>query len=485
MDANNYFNNLRGQAKPQDRRNDFGGKIGGPVQIPHLYRGTDGILLFQLRRNAASFAGLLQYPQSPIPPFRSGNFSASPTIVTNPSSGAPFPGNQLPASLLDPAGQKILNLLPQPNSPGTYDAVNHFSVNDYVLAHSVSSPSDDYTVRIDHSFSYSTRLFGHVNWYSAVSPAGTIIPGPVDPGTGANDKNGYNAVLGLTQNFTPNMLGEFRAGFLRFSQNRGPSEPGFRCQKYFGNPESAGSDAPSISLPGWTSLGMNSNTWAVLVDNIYQLSGNGDVGEGAHVVKWGAQARRSQFNGFNPSGNFAGTFAFDGEMTAPNRATNNPINVLADFLLGKVKTASYLIPQPLNGRQDYNIGILYPGRLENPEELTFNLGLRDDYESSPVSTNGMYSRVDAVTGKTAGGRPERASEPRLPSSPEKLRSARRVGIFDRFENRGSYWIWTLSPARYSRIWAELYLTRDSPLRKHSGAWESVCHRRFRCRKECR
>ena len=41
LNANDYFRNLRGQRRPVDRYNQFGGKLGGPVLIPKLYDGRD------------------------------------------------------------------------------------------------------------------------------------------------------------------------------------------------------------------------------------------------------------------------------------------------------------------------------------------------------------------------------------------------------------------------------------------------------------
>lgn len=46
LDANNYFNNLNGLARPQFKRNQFGVAAGGPVYIPHLYKQRDKTFIF-------------------------------------------------------------------------------------------------------------------------------------------------------------------------------------------------------------------------------------------------------------------------------------------------------------------------------------------------------------------------------------------------------------------------------------------------------
>lgn len=45
-DANDWFNNAGGLAKPAFRFHDFGGSLGGPVQVPHLYQGHDRTFFF-------------------------------------------------------------------------------------------------------------------------------------------------------------------------------------------------------------------------------------------------------------------------------------------------------------------------------------------------------------------------------------------------------------------------------------------------------
>jgi hypothetical protein len=57
--------------KPRDRQNDFGGSLGGPVRIPHLYNGTDKTFFFfaweqyrnrrGLQNNRLSAAGIFQH----------------------------------------------------------------------------------------------------------------------------------------------------------------------------------------------------------------------------------------------------------------------------------------------------------------------------------------------------------------------------------------------------------------------------------------
>ena len=46
FDANDWFNNYNGIRKTPLRQNDFGGTLGGPITIPHLYRGRERSFFF-------------------------------------------------------------------------------------------------------------------------------------------------------------------------------------------------------------------------------------------------------------------------------------------------------------------------------------------------------------------------------------------------------------------------------------------------------
>ncbi len=130
LNANSWYNNAYGYPKGQFKQNQFGGNISGPILK---------------RANLFFFGGYegLRQPNTqttlttvPTQAERAGDFSGAlnadgtPDLIYNPftttaldNSGAnytrtQFPGNVIPASLLNPVGQKIVNLYPLPNRPG-------------------------------------------------------------------------------------------------------------------------------------------------------------------------------------------------------------------------------------------------------------------------------------------------------------------------------------------------------------------------------
>jgi hypothetical protein len=111
LDANDFFSNQSGLAKPENIQNQFGGNLGGPIVKNKLfgffdYEGT------RIRRGVSRIATV------PLPNERIGDLSPAtsaavsiqyPTIYDF-TTGAPFPNNQIPASRIDPYMTKIMNL---------------------------------------------------------------------------------------------------------------------------------------------------------------------------------------------------------------------------------------------------------------------------------------------------------------------------------------------------------------------------------------
>ena len=62
----------------------------------------------------------------PSPAERAGDLSAIARTIVDPLTGQPFLNNQIPASRISPATQKLLSLFPLPNQAG--DVQNFHSV---------------------------------------------------------------------------------------------------------------------------------------------------------------------------------------------------------------------------------------------------------------------------------------------------------------------------------------------------------------------
>jgi hypothetical protein len=399
LDANNYFNNLLGKPRSEDRYNLFGGKLSGPVGIPGVYDGKGKTFFF------VDYEGLIQAAPynltSTIPygAYAAGNFSASPTLVYDPSTKAPLPGNVIPADLIDPAALKILGLLPAPNSPGTINKVDKIAANNFVSIGSSHPTANTGMARLDEAASNTIRLFGtfvHYNNYSPIQPA---YPGsPLDNSVGNSTTTGYESTVGLTKIWSSTLISDLRFGLFRNNAEIVPPSAGIDVRNVLGIGTAYGLAAPEINISGFSLLGTNSNTQRTQIDNNYQIDLNNSETLGNHLIQFGLQLRKDQFDDLNPTADVNGSFTFDGSITNGKNSSGDPINALADFLLGDIKTGSYSLPQPLLGRRNYNIGLYVQDDWKISPKLTLNVGLRWEYESPLTSANNEYSRVDPTTG---------------------------------------------------------------------------------------
>jgi hypothetical protein len=178
LDANNWFLNQAGQPKEKERQNDFGGTLGGPIIIPHLYNGKDKTFFF------FSYEGLrLWEPQG----FQR---NAVPDLTLRQTA---------PAAL-----QPVLNAMPLPNAgeDGLNDGLAFYNV-------SASYPSsiDAISARIDHSIGSKFKIFGR---YAKTPSASKVYVAAQENITASNYRL---ATLGATAMISPRQTNELRFNF--------------------------------------------------------------------------------------------------------------------------------------------------------------------------------------------------------------------------------------------------------------------------------
>jgi hypothetical protein len=134
FDANNWFNNYHDLAKSPLRQNDFGGSLGGPVVLPHIYSGTNRTFFF------FNYEGLrLLQPQE-----------ATTSYVPDQSlrANTPAPLNAVVKSFPIPNGPEILDASGAPTG-----------LAEFIAGWSNPSHIDSYSARLDHNFGQRLRLF--------------------------------------------------------------------------------------------------------------------------------------------------------------------------------------------------------------------------------------------------------------------------------------------------------------------------------------
>jgi Carboxypeptidase regulatory-like domain/TonB-dependent Receptor Plug Domain len=228
FNANNWLDNRQGLPRPEYRFNDPGYTIGGPIFIPKLYPHKDKLFFFwgqeyqrQIVPSSISTGSLdpngIYLVTVPTALERQGNFSQSvnssgqPVVIKDPLSGAPFPGNIIPASRLYQPGIAALNFWPLPNTTGIgFNYQSELSAN---------NPRREDLLRIDYNLSSSLRIFAH--WIRNVNP----ITGSYGeyPNTNSIDANvpitpvvqnipAWGPEIGATWIINPTTTNEFNVG---------------------------------------------------------------------------------------------------------------------------------------------------------------------------------------------------------------------------------------------------------------------------------
>ena len=208
-DANDFFSNRQGLAKPQNIRNQFGGNFGGPIKKNKLFAFFD-------EETTRILTGQLRSGTVPTDNERVGNFSPAaaaalnityPTIYQN---GVPVPGNMIPKGDISPVASAIMALFPEPTVPGA-------DLNNYFRNADLTDNANRFSTRVDWQASDKDSVFTRYTWSTRNRNSPGLFPGLAD-GTQSSSQGLYHltadqAALGWTRPIAANLVNEFRAGY--------------------------------------------------------------------------------------------------------------------------------------------------------------------------------------------------------------------------------------------------------------------------------
>lgn len=175
LDARDWFVNFNGLAKPQERQNDFGGVLGGPI------RKDETFFFF-------SYEGLrLRQPST--------QQSAVPTAQSR---------QQAPAAM-----RPFLDAFPVANGANVATGLAQFNA-------SYSNPStlNAYSIRLDQVVNSKMSLFGRYNYSpSQLDQRSPALAGPILSLNTSLSSSIHTLTLGLTQLISPRISNEVRANY--------------------------------------------------------------------------------------------------------------------------------------------------------------------------------------------------------------------------------------------------------------------------------
>jgi outer membrane receptor protein involved in Fe transport len=378
-----------------------GGSLGGPVYIPKVYDGRNKTFFYatiEFERFGGASPTIFA-PTVPLASWRTGDFSGllPATPVKDPfNNSAPFPGNIVPASRLNPVAVAIQNqLYPLPNYGDTsvLQAGNFRNLTYYPLP---TNPTG--TLRMDHKFSDKAWIYGRITkvYWDISGPSGTV------PTYGFQHRYRYDNVYGLafTYMITPTLVSESRYGYS--SDNLplwGPLD-GLQNAQQLGLTGLApnipsgitGSYGVNWSGIGLATLGTGYQCNPCNLDPAHNGQESLSWFHGRHSVKGGLQVRRNDYEYYSPSVNLFGTDTFSSRFTG---------FAYSDFLLGIPTTAARAFPPLKQTLMEYTYSLFVQDEFRVTPKLTVNYGLRYEYKAPWTEANGYLSVFDPKTGKIA------------------------------------------------------------------------------------
>ncbi|MBI3693255.1 MAG: TonB-dependent receptor [Acidobacteria bacterium] len=387
LDANNFFNNRTGTARPPFRRNQFGIGGGGPVILPK-YNGRNRTFIFGAYEGTRVRKGITQLTTIPTAALRSGDFTGV-GVVTDPLTGQPFPGNRIPANRFNRITTTILDkYVPLPNRSGVFN---------WISTDPQKINVEQYNWRIDHRISDKDSVFGHYLFEDTDFGYPRLFP----TDDASQKFRGQNAMVAWSHLMGPRTLNEFRVGFTRFIQNEFQGRAGkTNVVRELGMtglceiPSCWG--IPQMGVTGFAAFGEHGGqsvsgprAWR---NEAYQWQDSFYHTAGAHSIKFGGTARRHRDN-FPEAIYPRGSYSFNGFLTG---------QPFGDYLLGYPRNTltsidvfsphfRYTMVEPWI-QDDWRV----------TPELTLNFGLRWEWAGRPVSKDNSISTV--VFDKQRGAR---------------------------------------------------------------------------------
>jgi hypothetical protein len=217
MNANSFFNNRQGIARPIYRYFIGGFTFGGPIFIPRHFNSQKRKLFFFVSQEYTRVAQPTTTSTANLPTAaeRSGDFSNSLNAagrlipIIDPTTGAQFSGNVIPKNRIDPTGQGILNLFLMPNGYVNPAPGQQYTTNFKASATPFFHRRDD-IVRMDWAVTDHMLIYGR--WGNDVNDQEYEFW--VSPGVGPVKRStpGYNWAGHIINTITSTTVNEVTIG---------------------------------------------------------------------------------------------------------------------------------------------------------------------------------------------------------------------------------------------------------------------------------
>jgi hypothetical protein len=347
LDASPYGFN----GKAPKRFNTFGGSLGGPLAIPHLFNGQDKTFFFADYEGNRRTTAVAQQFLVPTQAERNGDLTA-------------LGGPVIPQNSINPTAQALLAYYPLPNVTGQ----PNFNYENF---QSTPARTDGADIRIDRTITSKQSAYARFSRKNITEDvANPLLPDDVD------SVHNRSLLVSYTYTLTPKLLNEFRYGFTDATTSVGFPIEGAAALTQL---HLAGVDIsqhpttnafPTFNFSsgtGFTPIGRDKT--GVTQSKTMQFTDNVTYTLGQHTFKAGVDIRRVRYFDvelFLPSDDF-GQFTFQPTFTG---------NSFGDFLQGTPTTLFFAVSSPDVGGTAWQYGLFAQDEFQVTNKLTLNYGMR-------------------------------------------------------------------------------------------------------------
>ena len=347
LDADPYGFN----GKSPKHFNTFGGSLGGPLSIPHLYNGKDKtFFFFDYEGNRRSTAVAQQF-LVPTQAERNGDLTALGGPVISPAN-------------INPTATALLSYYPLANVTGQ----SNFNYENF---QSTPARTDGADLRIDHTINSKQSVYARFSRKNITEDyANPLLPNDSD------SVHNRSLLVSHTWVLTPRLLNEFRFGFTNVTTSVGfPIEGAAALSQLDLTGVNISQHPTTHAFPtfnfsagtGFTPIGRDKT--GVTQSKTLQFTDNLSWTRGKHTLKSGVDARRVRYadiETFLPSDDF-GQFTFQPTFTG---------NAFGDLLEGLPTTVFFAVSSPDVAGTAWQYSLFGQDEYQLSSRLTLSYGLR-------------------------------------------------------------------------------------------------------------
>jgi hypothetical protein len=330
--------------------NTFGGSLGGPLSIPHLYNGKDKTFFFFDYEGNRRSTALAEQFLVPTQVERNGNLAALGVTTPIPS--------------INPTAAALLNYYPLPNVTGQENY-------NYENFQSTPARTDGADLRIDQTINPKQSVYARFSRKNITQDyANPLLPNDSD------SVHNRSLLVSHTWVLTPRLLNEFRFGFTNVITGVGfPIEGADALSQLDLTGVNVSQHPTTHAFPtfnfsagtGFTPIGRDKA--GVTQSKTTQFTDNLSWTRGKHTFKAGVDARRERYadiETFLPSDDF-GQFTFQPTFTG---------NAFGDFLEGLPTTIFFAVSSPDVAGTAWQYSVFGQDEYQFNSRVTLSYGLR-------------------------------------------------------------------------------------------------------------